>query len=247
MIEILPKVKWLQDLDEEYQAFPLLVSEDVNHISSFREALDLLLKDQPLVMLKKNKTYRVGSLVYINAPNNLPFNLRRKEKTRVSDAFIRPDSINYLRERLLVISGNNLNFNTKRIFFARRTNRRNYNQDEVFAVFEKEGFMKVFMEDLSLREQIDLMSNAEIIAGPTGAAWTNLIFCTEGTKCFCWMAEEFKEFSGYSNLAYIVGADLRYITYKAGTQSSRDLYELAYHLDIKKIENALPSLLKATS
>jgi len=247
MIEILPKVQWLQDLDEEYQAFPLLVSEDVNHISSFREALDLLVKDHPLVMLKKNKTYCVDRLVYINAPNNLPFNLRRKEKTKVSDAYIRPVSIKYLRERLIGNPNNDVRCYKNRVFFARRANQRNYNQDEVFAVFEKKWFRKVFMEDLSLREQIDLMSNAEMIAGPTGAAWTNLIFCSEGTKCLCWMAEEFKEFSGYSNLAHIVGADLRYITFRAGTQSTRDLYKLDYHIDKRKIEDALSSLLSEIS
>ena len=30
----------------------------------------------------------------------------------------------------------------------RRSNRRNYNQREVFEVFEREGFLPVFMEDM---------------------------------------------------------------------------------------------------
>ncbi len=243
MIEILPKTKYLQDLDDEYKTYPLLVSEDVFNISSFREALKLLVKDRSVISLVKKKTYKVGRLVYINTPNNLPFNLRRNKKTKVSDSYIRPDSIYYLRKNFLGDSNSEVICNKKRIFFARQAKQRDYNQDEIFAVFEKKGFIKVFMENLSLREQIDLMSTTKIIAGPTGAAWTNLIFCQEGTKCLCWMPEEFKEFSGYSNLAHIVGADLQYITYRAGTNSSRYLNNVVYHLDVKKVENALSSLL----
>ena len=49
MIEILPKLGYLQDLDEEYHDFPLLVSDDVDCIKTFREALIALSNtDQPL-------------------------------------------------------------------------------------------------------------------------------------------------------------------------------------------------------
>ena len=116
-------------------------------------------------------------------------------------------------------------------------------QEEAYEIFASRGFRKVFMEELSLGQQIDLMSSAEMIAGPTGAAWTNLIFCAEGARCLCWMADESKEFSAYSNLAQTVGVDLRYVTYTTGAKSTGELYSLNYQLDAKILEEALETLL----
>ena len=44
-------------------------------------------------------------------------------------------------------------------------------------MFVREGFEPVYLERMSLGEQIAAINSAELIAGPTGAAWTNLIFC----------------------------------------------------------------------
>jgi len=45
-----------------------------------------------------------------------------------------------------------------------------------------QGFVSYCLEDLSIREQATLFNNAEVIVGPHGAGWTNLIFCKPGTK-----------------------------------------------------------------
>jgi capsular polysaccharide biosynthesis protein len=243
MIEILPKLQFLQNLNHEYHAFPLLVSEDVTFINTFREALNLIVKDQPLVILDKSKSYFVGRLLYINAPNNCPFNLRRNHKIKISDFIFRRSSICFLRDRLRPDLRSSVKIAGNRFFFARRSVRRNYNQDEIYDIFKRNGFVKVFMEELSLNNQIDLVSSAEMIAGPSGAAWTNLIFCSEGTKCLCWMAEESNEFSVYSNLAKIVCADLRYVTYRTKAISTGELYYMDYHLDGKEIEKVLFELM----
>lgn len=244
MIEILPKLKYLKDLDEEYQKFPLLVSDDVNQIKTFQEALDYITKTRPIVKLDKNKTYLVGKLLHISAPNNLPFNLRRNEKIEVSDFLTKPSSIIFLRNQLCSAFRESSQTNIgKRVFFARKNERRNYNQEEIFEIFRLRGFQKVFMEELTLKDQIQIVLNAEVIAGPTGAAWTNLIFCHEGTKCLCWMADNYRNFSAYSNLARIVGADLRYIIHRSQAKSTEELYTLDYHIDPHEIEKGLDVLL----
>lgn len=249
MIEILPKLQYLNEVDQcGFAGFPLLVSEDVDQIKTFREALNYIAKDRPIAMLDRDKTYFVGKLVYINAPNNLPFNLRPNNKMRIADFLTKPASINFLRNRFFTnvdlppppAKGNH------RIFFARRNERRNYNQQEIFEIFSQRDFQKVFMEELSLKEQISLISNAEAIAGPTGAAWTNMIFCREGTKCLCWMADGYGEFSAFSNLARVVGADMRYVTFKTDAKSVRELYNRNYSVEAKKIRNALDTLLGTT-
>jgi capsular polysaccharide biosynthesis protein len=247
MIEILPKLKYLQNIDEEgYQTFPLLLSEDLIYVKTFREALNLIVKNRSIIILDKNITYFIGNLLYINSPNTCPFNLRENQKIKVSDFFFRKSSINFLRDQLsldLEYVAENRKKRKKRIFLARHGGRRTYNQDEIFKIFEIHGFTKVFMEKLSLKDQIKLIRNTEMMAGPSGAAWTNIIFCSEGTKCLCWMADVYLEFSAYSNLARIVGADLRYVTHKTLAKSTHELYFMHYHVDKNEVERELHRLL----
>ena len=72
----------------------------------------------------------------------------------------------------------------RRIFLSRRRTRyrRIVNEAEVERVLHEFGFETHFPEDLSFREQVELMSQAEIIASPSGAALTNILFAPPGTK-----------------------------------------------------------------
>ena len=245
MIEILPKLQFLPQVDARYPRLPLLVSEGVVQIGSLRESLAMIARDRPVIVLEDGVLYEVARLVYINAPNKCPINLRPGYELRTSDFFFREDSIAFLRDRLGAHAGRAGGSSGKRVFFGRKGERRRYNEEEVYAAFAREGFVRVLMEELSLRDQIELMSGAEMVAGPTGAAWTNIIFCREGTRCLCWMAEESREFSAYSNLAKIVGADLRYVTYPTGARSTRELYSMDYRVDAGAIQRELAALLSA--
>ena len=243
MIEILPKLQFLTKIDVAYPGFPLLVSEGTYRVRSLREGLEVLAKDRPVVVLDRNKTYAVSELVYVSSPNNCPFNLRRGEKAKVSDFITRPSSIEYTRNCLTSALVKGIHRGGERVFLARRKDRRKYNQEEILRICADYGFKPVFMEEKSLSEQAELMSNAEIIAGPTGAAWTNLIFCRPGAKGLCWMAEESSGFSAFSNLAKAVGVDLRYVTYWTGATSTEDLFMSDYHVDGGKIRAELSALL----
>ena len=245
MIELLPKLQFLREEGGGYGDFPLLVSDAVKNTVSFGEALLLAGKERQVIYLDEKITYRVGELVYINTPNCLPFNLKQQADIRVADFLFRKSSINDLRRSLGADPDGLSPAGSGRIFLARRPGRRSYNQEEIFKVFEKYGFEKVFPEDLSLLRQLELFSNAEIIAGPSGAAWTNLIFCRKGAKCLCWMAAEYSGFSAFSNLAQIAGADLRYVVYPTAARSTAELYELNYRIDAVEIKRALDELLRA--
>jgi capsular polysaccharide biosynthesis protein len=243
MVEIAPKLQFLQDLGEEHADFPLLLSEYARDIASFREALGLLSQGRRLIFLDKSKAYRVGRLAHINAPNACPFNLRPGRKLEVADFLFRESSIAGLRRRLGADAAGGSPVGRGRLFIGRRSSNRRYNQEEVFELFSRHGFTMVFPEDLSLRRQADLFSDAELVAGPTGAAWTNLLFCRQGVRCLCWMAAEYSEFSAFSNLARIVGADLRYLTYGTGLSSTAEIFSSGYRIDAKEVKNGLDALL----
>lgn len=246
VVEILAKLEFLSKLPEQYQKYPLLVSEDVVRIPTFRETLELFAKGCELIVLSKQLSYVVDELIYINSPNNLPFNLFGNQKFKCAYVTIDSLSINYVRKIALqdaLRTPAHSNY-PKKIFLYRKSGLRNYNQDEVFGYLSTFGFTIIFMEDLSFLEQVRTVHHADFIVGPTGAAWTNLIFCRSGAKGLCWMAEEFGDFSAYSSIAGMAGVDLRYLTYKAGVHSTVELYCKDYYIDLSLIEKGLSALVE---
>jgi capsular polysaccharide biosynthesis protein len=244
IVEILAKLEFLSELPEHYQKYPLLVSEDIVRIPSFKESLDVLARGHETIVLNKELQYVVEELIYINSPNNLPFNLFGNQKFKCNYVTIDSLSIDYLRRIALqdALKTPARSSYPKKIFLRRKSGLRNYNQDEVFSYLSAYGFTEIFMEDLSFFEQIRAANYADYIVGPTGAAWTNLIFCRSGTKGLCWMADEFGDFSAYSSIAGMVGVDLRYLTYTAGVYSTKELYSKGYYIDLSMIEKSLSAL-----
>jgi Glycosyltransferase 61 len=242
MIEILPKLRFWQELPRALRAYPLLVGEDACAQTAFLEALAAFSSDADISVLKKDELYTVGHLLHINSPNPSPFNLRGINQMRVMDFFMRPSAIQDWRQRV-GLDPRQRSTPNRQIFLARANDRRPYNQSEVLDMFCGSGFEPVYFDQMSLREQVDTMASARLIAGPTGAAWANLIFCTPGAKALCWMAEPYREYSAYSTIAHILGIDLRYLTYATNARSTGDLYATGYHLDMTTLERELAGLL----
>lgn len=71
-----------------------------------------------------------------------------------------------------------------RIYISRRepSARVVANEQEFMLDLEGLGFQICWLEGMPFEEQVRLFRNAEIVAGPHGAGFTNLIFCREGTK-----------------------------------------------------------------
>ncbi|MEH7076605.1 glycosyltransferase family 61 protein [Neobacillus drentensis] len=72
----------------------------------------------------------------------------------------------------------------KRIFITRRWSRRIANEKQVMKLLNTYGFILVDLEFLSVAEQVQLFSSAEVVIAAHGAGLTNLTFCEPGTKVF---------------------------------------------------------------
>lgn len=72
----------------------------------------------------------------------------------------------------------------RKIYISRRNaiKRRISNEAEVAQFLTGQGYVPVFPEELSLKEQVELFYNAESIAGVHGAGFTNFVFCRPGTE-----------------------------------------------------------------
>ncbi len=244
LAELLTKLEFLPQLPDRYREYPLLVGEDAIKIPAFRDTLGLFAKGCEVIALSNRAMFDVRRLVYINCPNNLPFNFRGNQRFGVGYAATSPQSIAFIRNKALAaaFATPNTRAYPERIFLARKNDRRAYNQDEVFECLSKSGFTIIFMEDLDFLEQVRTIQHADVIAGPSGAAWTNLMFARPGSKGLCWMAEAAGDFSAYSNIAAIVGTDLRYVTFKTGAVTARQLYRADYYLDPEDVVAGLEEL-----
>ncbi len=74
----------------------------------------------------------------------------------------------------------------KKVFLSRKdaVARKMLNEDDVFALFEAQGFKRYVLSEMSIVDQILLFKNAEIIVGALGSNLTNVIFCNSKVRIF---------------------------------------------------------------
>lgn len=237
MVEVLSQLQFVREIPSEFSSYPLLLPANCLRIPAIRDFLEYVLPpSKEIVFLNSTQNYQVNDLLYINMPNALVPNLKKNASSNVKNGFVRRESLLYLRNLAYKMSlcESEKGYPT-RIFLGRKPGLRSYNQDEIIEALTAFGFTCVYLEDLSFCEQVRLMANAEFIVGPTGAAWTNLIFSNTKAKALCWMAEEWGDLSCFSNLAATFGIDMQYLTYTAGTSDSRELYSRQYSIPVASV------------
>ncbi len=69
----------------------------------------------------------------------------------------------------------------KRIWLSRKKGRQIENKSQIDNIWKKHGLKEVFLEDLSVIEQIVLFRDASLVCGMHGAGLSNLVYCRPGT------------------------------------------------------------------
>ncbi len=109
--------------------------------------------------------------------------------------------------------------NKKRIYISRNksTNRRLINEEEIIDFLQQYDFEVVNLESMSVRQQADLLSQAEVVISPHGSGLSNLVFCQKGTKvieilspfyvyhCY-WLISNLLELEYYYVLGEVLGS-----------------------------------------
>ena len=240
MVEILPKL--VVESSGKLSDFPLLVSESVRKTLPMLDSLNYVGGGRPIIWIDPRCSYEVGEMAYIDSPNMMPFNMLYNHRFLAKDFLFRKSSLLQMRDKILtnMKEGNDCwgVGCPKKIFLVRKHGRRPYNQDEAFELLKKYGYSAIAMEEFSFARQIEMFNNADVIVGPTGAAWTNIMFASNVANALCWMAQEFGDFSSFSNLAEISGANLRYIRFSVGECATGGLYSKQYKINIDELHRA---------
>jgi capsular polysaccharide biosynthesis protein len=236
VIEAIPRL-WIVDQFPELDNLPLIVDDGL-----YPQQLEILqkfnTKKRKLVFVKRRGAYRIKNLVY---PSSLSFMHDNTDHQVLydKDAVISPLAIHYLRDKLLNDSSLSLRPRRK-IFVSRKSlptrkfqaNRGLLNSDEIENLFLEQGFEVIHPEFLSFANQLRIFSEAKIIAGPIGAAMTNLIFAPQGCKVFMFSHYRpqvnyyfFNQLADYSGvqLSYILGQEvIKDVDYKIHNPFSLD-------------------------
>jgi capsular polysaccharide biosynthesis protein len=227
------------ETDDRFSDFPLIVSKNVPDTGL--EAIRACLPGREIIASDSGVALRVGDLV---SPS---FHTNPRDNTLIpwfKGAGLSPRHLDFLRSKLLPIAADSPSFD--HIYLSRQSGgvRSLINHDEVENCMRRLGFSVVDPTTLTLSEQVSVFSRAKVIIGVGGAAMTNLVFVTPGTKIVCLLSEQLADFYLWSNLASIVGASMTYFTGPShespfSVSNHREYFHLPFAVDVRKLERTV--------
>lgn len=237
IVEIVSKFYYLEKNFVENN-FSIIFDDVVGKIKQYKEIVDYLNKNKrDIIYIKKGDRHFVEELYYLPLINIIPPEYVDNSRINYTDCIFNVESINFLKAELLKSIDKKII--SEKFFIARKnaSKRRNYNEEEVIKLFAKYNFDIVYPEKLSISEQISLFFNAKFIAGVTGAAFTNLIFCSEGCKALC-LTSYHADLSIFSTIAKLSGVDLQYYAENEKNYIENGLHT-EFSIDIEKLEKII--------
>jgi capsular polysaccharide biosynthesis protein len=216
--EYLSQMAYVND-QAAYSDWPLLISEEAlahaNHIELIQRVAGS--HNRSVIALKKDAAYTVRELL-------LPPKIARitlchtRPDSRPEDYAFAPDAIRRLAGALAV----RIPDARRRLFLSRKRNDRLINQEAIRCELEKAGFETVFPEDLSFDQARQLFAEAAVVAGPTGAAFTNLLLCPAETTAIIMTTDLGGRAGFFSALAGPLGQRVIYLC-GPGSQAEQTL------------------------
>lgn len=241
LIEILPKTVLFQNLPAQLQDYPILVPPEFDRFPTYRQAFETLGLKNEVVVLAPYQSYQVADLICIDTPSISPFNMRQGLWPELAENCNNTTVLNSFRDQVLASLDIVTTTPHRRIFLARSNTRRDYDQASLIKMLEGLGIETVYTDRLDFKDQVQLLREAELVIGPSGAAWANMLFAQENTKGIIWTFPEYDKVACYSNIAAMVGTDLRYLFFPATLKpaSTHNLYNASYDIDLPRLQNAI--------
>jgi hypothetical protein len=243
LVEYLPRLLEFDRSGLEV-GIPILVSDNMPY--QHFEALQALVRPgQRILLVGRNHRLKVKRLHVPTTSTYLPDDFG---KPYWAYSALSLDHIAFLRQGLLGwAQGQEIPHRLgERIFLSRLRNpgRALSNEQSIARALKRQGFAVVYPEYLSLAEQIMLFRTSRIIVGPTGAAFTNMVFGGPGLRALGLISARNADFCSFSNLARAAEARFAHL---AGTPvHPRDWYpdeesyaHASFGIDERSLDRAL--------
>lgn len=242
LYEILIRLLVVDEVNEHIPSnVPLIVDESITKVPSLNKAFKILTKNihRPILFIHADERLHTDSLYCITPINSI--------RHRKEEAAILPKYYLFDKEYTLELRNKLLKYQSgkefpKRFFITRKnTMHRNYNEDEVFSVLKPLGFEQIAPETLSFEEQMRLFHSAEWIVSGSGAAFTNLLFCSTGCRAII-IVGNIKHFliPVFTSPAYFNECVVRYF----GSNTSDEITDIHadFSVDITQLESFIKCL-----
>lgn len=198
---------------------PIILPEAYRSLDYVTQSLELL--KIPVEFFKSRENLRVDTLILTARTANYPnFNVPLTQKTR--DVF----------------STNSGKSPWKNVYVSRKlaTKRKAHNELEVELMLRKRGFEIVYAEQLTVKQQIDLMAETRLLVCLHGAALTNILFLNKEAKVL-----ELRNIGDsitqcYFNLASALGLHYYYTLNKGDHQ---DTIMTDFMIDLSALDSVL--------
>ncbi len=175
--EFLPKLQFLQQ-HPDFVRLPIIV--DAGMPQSHFDHLRRLAKN-PLILMQANESLLCSRLLVAPAPTFFPVETFPNDIPIHELPGLSPRAMRFLR------AGEPYEIKKpghRRIFLARKNMkwRRLLNEEEIAMCLLDLGFETIYIEEMTVSEQIELFQQAQWIVAPNGSALLNLVFADTATK-----------------------------------------------------------------
>ncbi len=240
--EILSRLAYA-DQFEEYRDWPVLVDKEALAIGQMSDLFDRVnVWKHPVIMIENCERFFVKRMVYISHNMWMPPNFMAGAQQYSRDYLFSRSGAEHVRKAVLGQGGLSGEGKYSRIYLSRKNcrNQRLINAQEVEALFRGKGYQVIYPEELTFAEEVAIFHGADIIAGPTGAAFTNLVYCKEGAKVIA-IAPASHNLYCFSNIAYIVGAEFMLLGAEIVEKNEADS-EDTFRMNTDKCRRCLESM-----
>lgn len=202
--------------------FPVILPSSMMSLPYVVDSLNLL--GVKYISFSPRENLRVDTLILTARTAPYPqFNIPLVKKTR---------------EKLSLTSGNPT---TRKVYISRSKapKRKVSNEPDVERLLILRGFEIIHAEDLSFKQQIQLMAETRLLVSLHGAALTNMIFLPEGARVLELRNEGDSISQCYFNLASALDIPYFY-TLNKGSEKSTILAD--FEIDLQALEQALEAM-----
>ena len=116
------------------------------------------------------------------------------------------------------------------------------NENEIMDILKPYGFVSISPECLTFEEQVSLFHGAKWIIGGTGAAFTNVLFCSEGCKILCIRATNIRTlYPEFTTMSCLNKCDMTWFLECKGKNRKSDHSDC--NVDVEELKNYISQTL----
>jgi capsular polysaccharide biosynthesis protein len=241
MIEIVPRLYLIKD---ELSNKKLILN---SNLSKFQ--IDTLEKFnfKEIVFINDDELARCKSITFTSFPNfySNRFIQIEKKKIKLIELNLNNSIMNQMKDWFIANNSlivNSLEIKNKKIYISRKkaAYRKILNEEILEKLLFKNEFVKVYLEELSFDQQVQLLNTTSIAVSIHGAGLTNILFMKQKTHIINLISENHHEFC-YHTLASLCHVNYTHINCK-GTNKKNPAYNDII-IDIETIKLTLNSII----